>query len=334
MKSNTIEFASGLKQLCMQTGVSGYESESGITGYIYNIVKEINKNTFIDKYGNVVSVVGEKRAGIKRIVLEAHMDEFGFEYSKKQAGQSELKTLGHLSRIESVENAKVFVVGSNETGYIKGGQLVFDYETSPQINGTDLLALSFARSFDMASDGTVMATALDNRVGCSVLIELVKFVISRKFNDVQFTFLFSVGEETRTSMWDMGSEFNFGFVIDAAYAQPILFDRCVEKICIPELGNGCAIQYHGDGFVVKNCYIKSLKRIAREASINVQDEIPPGGSGYTNFSSLKNLCGENGVVINIPVRNQHRAASVMNISDVISAVELIQSSIVERIWEA
>lgn len=317
----------------MQTGVSGFESMCGISDYIYNKVKLINAETSIDKHGNVISIIGKKENPRAKIFLEAHMDEFGFISTKMQNGMYEIEAQGDLAKIEKVENDKAFVVRSLEFGSIKSGRFILDNDAQSINIHDNPIVISFARFFDISSDRIVRASALDDRVGCAVLIELIKFIKSRNLEDDQLSFIFSVNEETKTSMWDIRDDFDFSIVIDAAYAQPISFDGYAGKISIPIIGNGCAIQHYGRGFSIKGHYIEKLKQIATSEKISIQDEIPPQNDGYTNFALLNERCRGNGVVINIPVRDQHRAVSTTSLDDIASVVDLISSLISGRIWE-
>ena len=63
-----------INDLTTTCGVSGYEQQMGITQVIYNRAKSISKNTYIDKFGNVVV---QKGSGKISVLLEAHMDEVG-----------------------------------------------------------------------------------------------------------------------------------------------------------------------------------------------------------------------------------------------------------------
>lgn len=333
MNYNKNNLAETLKRLCMQTGVSGFESICGISDYIYNEVKLINAETSIDKHGNVISIIGKKEKPRARIFLEAHMDEFGFISTKMQNGIYEIEARGDLAKIERIENDRAFIVRSLEHGSIKNGRFVLDGETRSISTHNSPMVISFARSFDISTDGIVRASALDDRVGCAVLIEIMKCLQRGNLEDDQLTFMFSVNEETKTSKWDIGDDFDFGIVIDAAYAQPISFDGYAGRISIPMIGSGCAIQYYGKGFSIKEQYIEKIKKIANSEYIQVQDEIPPKDNGYTNFALLSGQCRNNGVVINIPVRDQHRAISTTSLDDVTSAVKLISALISRKIWE-
>ena len=72
MKNNLID---NLEQLCNQPGISGFEKESGISDFLFNLIEGINPETKFDSCGNIVSII--KGEGVATI-LEAHMDETGF----------------------------------------------------------------------------------------------------------------------------------------------------------------------------------------------------------------------------------------------------------------
>lgn len=324
MKTDKTKIMSDLKRLCLEPGIAGNESDLSL--FILDIVKKINIRTCRDKFGNIVSVIGNRNKSRLKVVIEAHIDEFGFSCSCVN-DKLLLNPLGNICDIRDVEGAKVFAVETGEEGFIRSGHLILDNDTVNLENMGSPFDVSFMRQFSISRAGLIKATALDNRVGCALLVELIRWVMSKSFADIHFVFVFSVGEETRTSRWDFRSNFDFGIVVDAAYAKPVSFPKNVGITCIPTLGRGCAVQHSGEGFVIKRRFIDELKRIALESNIPVQDEVPPSGEGYTNFTSLKKFCGGNGVVVNVPVRNQHRSISEAKEDDIVSAVELLKSLI-------
>jgi len=316
-------FLNNLEKLCKQPGVSEYEKESGISTFLLKLVKNINPNTNIDSVGNIVSII---EGSGKTILLEAHMDETGFLVNK--INEDIILSPQGIIRGEKVSENNVFVVGKNIKGKITispNNDFIFTPQNetdSEKIKVDDIVA--FERSF-VKNDREIKASALDNRIGCSVLIELLSNVIKKK-NQNKLIFIFSAKEEVDKSYFKeiIDSYKNaFAIVVDAAYAQPVEFDVNAPDVSIPVLGSGCAVQTKGKGFVVLEKDIENIKKIAKENGIKIQEERAPDGFGKTNLAKMLKQGIKSGVVINVPVRDQHHQFATTNISDAIEAINLI-----------
>jgi endoglucanase len=316
-----------LKRLCLQPGISGYEKESGISDFLFKIVKKINSNTEFDSEGNILSRIG---SGKKTIIIEAHMDEVGFLVS--EAKDKILLSPQGLVKGEKVANNKVFIIDKKINGKIiinSDNNFVFDPDRKndfDKIKQGDLVA--FKRIF-IKSKNNIEANSLDNRVGCAVLLELLKYFVKNKIYK-ELLFVFSTKEEMNKSFFDkkiIKKEDDFAIVVDAAYAQPVEFDITNEDVSIPILGQGCAIQTKGEGFEIDKEIVKKTKELATLKNIKFQEEKAPMGLGKTNFAQMLKQGLKSGIVINIPVRNQHNQFSVMDISDANEAVKLIEKII-------
>lgn len=285
-----------LNILTDQPGVTGYEKETGITEVIFSIVSKIADFTKIDDFGNVISSIDGSSK--KNYIIEAHMDEVGYMIDRCKNSKENLIPLGNIDKDEIDQDA---------------------LETVLNLPEKDIL--SPKRSFKLEGD-VVRAVALDNRVGCTALIEIMRRIVESKI-DISVTFVFSAGEETDSSRWDNFPGDIYPIVMDAAYAEPIQFNNNKEKISIPILGKGCAIQHFGTDFVVNEDERKFLYDLASINNIPVQSEIPPKNLGRTNFSKMSKISGGKGVVVNIPVRDQHSNISTVNVNDLKSAVDLV-----------
>jgi endoglucanase len=321
------EFIEMLRKICIVPGISGHEYFSGISKTIFEIARDITKNTVIDKFGNVISLVGN---GPKKIILDAHLDEIGFIVSKIDK-EIWLSPIGDVKN-ELIDKSSVYILVSGIRGVIssKNEKIFFlplNKDDKKKIIAGDIV--SFERKFKVEKN-EVYATALDNRIGCAVLLELMK--IFTKGNPSNFSLIcsFSTQEEKGSSTLNKIADKykpEFGIVIDAAYAKPVDFDD--RDMSIPELGKGCAIQYQGKDFIVTSEVVNEIKNIARKNRISTQKEIPSPNLGRTNFPQLHKSGVVTGV-INIPVAMQHRQESITNIDDAVCAVDLIKYLLQEK----
>ncbi len=315
--------AKNLERLCNQPGVSEYEKESGISEYLFEMVKNKNPETYIDTAGNIVSIIGNSG---RTIILEAHMDETGFLVDKKN-GNIVLLPQG-IIKGEKVEDNNVFVIGKSITGKISispESDFIFiptNKKDRGSIEAGDIVA--FKRSF-INNGGEIRASALDNRIGCSVLIEILTIAVKNGSKN-RLVFVFSRKEEMDgSSFGDIISLYknSSAVIVDAAYAQPVEFETNVSDVSIPILGAGCAIQTKGLGFTVLETDITEMKKIAKENDIKIQEERAPDGFGKTNLAKWQMQGIKRGVVINIPVRDQHHQIAMTNLSDAKEAIRLI-----------
>lgn len=308
-----------LKKLCLTPGISGNETYSGITPEIFNLIKSVNSNTIVDAYGNVIAVLGD---GKKKVLIDAHLDEVGFLVSKNDDEKVKLVPIGNVN-IQKIDKAKAYVLHKNINGRIiqETSGIIFEtdiFEDNSFIQVGDII--SFARAFSVVGN-VVKATALDNRIGCACLVDLIDLLKGTK--DVQIIAVFSAGEEKDRSILDkIATEYDvdFGIIIDAAYANPVSFGT--DNMSIPDMGKGCAIQYLGMNFVIDKLIIDKITTKAKENNISLQNEIPLPDLGRTNFSKFQ-LSGRPGCVINVPVKNQHEQVSEVDMRDYNSAVTLV-----------
>lgn len=316
-----------LEDLCSVPGVSGCEKQTGISDAIYTLAKHINPDTIQDQRGNVISILG---TGDTKIALDAHMDEVGFTIVDISTQQIELALIG-VYTLSQIAGSPVWIVGKDIfwTLYVQDERLFFRPD---HLEETDLCSvgdiLTFQRSFRHTSEEEIEATALDNRVGCSILLEILKTITVPE--DLTLVCIFSVQEEINNSNIDEISRqhgVHHGIIIESAYAQPLHFDT--SGMVIPRLWQGCAIQYQWEDFVIDQNLIWSIETLAHNESICIQQEIPATDIGRTNCSKFQRVSGLECCAINIPVRNQHIKKSQVCISDMIEAYKLIVSLIAQ-----
>ena len=319
-----------LEKLCKQAGVSGYEKESGISGFLFDLVKKINPDTIIDSTGNIVSVI-DVSDNTKTIILEAHMDETGFLVSEIKNKTIILSPQG-IIKGEKVSENNVFIINKNIKGKITispNNDFIFTLQNDNEIDMIvvgDIVA--FQRSFTKNGD-EIKASALDNRIGCSVLVEILVNV-TKKENRNRLVFVFSTKEEVDQSYFKKiidSFEGASAIVVDTAYARPAEFNVNVSDVLIPVLGGGCIVQTKGKGFVVLESDIEIIKKIADDNGFKIQEKRAPDGFGKTNLAKMLKQGLRSGVVINVPVRDQHYQLATTNISDADEAVKLISKII-------
>jgi len=312
-----------LKKLCETPGISGNESQTGISNAILEELRQFNRKSFEDQFGNIIAVFG---SGKKKILLDAHIDEVGFMTSKNNGEEIPLLPIGEINPQKN-KNARVFIFQRNIKGNIIVKNDNFFFKPNYPNSSKNVLAgelVIFERFFELKND-IITATALDNRIGCAVIIELMKEIKIPK--DLTIITVFSTEEEKDCStVGNVASKYkvDFGVIVDAAYAKPIEIDS--DRTSIPELGKGCAIQHLGKNFIVSRSVTQKFEELAQKNNIKNQPEIPLPDTGRTNFPQLEKVGIRTGI-INIPARNQHTPKSQMNLNDAIEAIKLLKAVI-------
>lgn len=110
----TTSYLKTLKKLCAVPGISGNESQTGISKVILDELRKINPKPFEDKFGNIIAVFG---SGKKKILIDAHLDEVGFMTSKNNGEEIPLFPIGEINP-KSVDGLNAFVFSKNIRGKI------------------------------------------------------------------------------------------------------------------------------------------------------------------------------------------------------------------------
>lgn len=316
-----------LSSLCTMYWVSGFESNSGITSWVYEVAKKNTKNTYVDRKWNIISIMG---SGSKKILLDAHMDEVWFIVTNIKDGEIQIMPIWRYHDLSRLSWQKICFVNKNiEWTILYEKNKLFFHIDNEQKNIVGECAqgdiITFKRFFKyQKEDWVIEASALDNRVWCAVLFMLMGSVSPPR--DFTYIYSFSTQEEIDNSnLDDIALELgvSFGIIVESAYAQPVNFDS--SWMIIPQLGSWCAIQHQWENFFVKEQTLKLIKSLAIDNHISYQEEIPSIDFWRTNCSKLQSIPELDFCAINIPVRNQHEQISTTSLFDIHSAYQLIRA---------
>ncbi|NBI06590.1 M42 family metallopeptidase [Senegalia massiliensis] len=200
-----------LKNLTEASGVSGNEKE--VRDIIINEIKNYVDNYKVDKIGNVIAYKKGQKNNNKKILITAHMDEVGLIVSDiDDMGLIKFMTVGGIDkrvlvskRVKIGKNKVLGVIGAKPIHLQKPSdrkkaldlkQLYIDIgtytkaETEKKVNIGDYIV--FDSNYMEFGDDLIKAKALDNRVGCTLLIELLKSDIPYDLH-VAFTVMEEIG---------------------------------------------------------------------------------------------------------------------------------------------
>lgn len=327
-----------LKELCSLCAPSGWEDEARdfILEYIRSNVPEAEIT--VDTMGNVIA---HKKGEGKKIMVAAHMDEVGFIVSGfTDDGFVKFKTVGGI--MTTVLVSKRVVLGEKKVPGIISAKAVhlqsaserekplpmrdlyIDIGAKDKAEAEGLLSLgdygTFAGEYTEFGDGCVKSKALDDRVGCAIMLELMKLEYK---NDMYFAF--TVQEEVGLR----------GAIIAAARIKPDVALVLEGTTCSDVYGTkphqtvtwlgGGAVMTAMDGAAISDKeYFNMIKALAERENIPLQ--IKRTKAGGTDAGSIQRSgSGVKTAVLAVPCRYIHSPVSVMSLKDFESVRRLAEA---------
>ncbi len=347
-----------LEQLSNAFGVSSVEGD--VRKLILEAAKPYADAWRVDTMGNLFVTRRAKtaQAGVDsplRVMVCAHMDEVGFIISEaKSNGRLKFKPIGGFDR--RVLLGKAVVVGKDRIPGVIGLKPVHllregEYDRVDRIEsmyidigeGNGKVSVgdfaTFATQFgplggqplrSRRDRGLVKGKAFDDRVGCAVLLELLKGDYS-----IDLEAVFTVQEEiglrgARVAAYATNPNLAFVLECTAADDLPPANDDAPEGI--PRLGQGPAITITDRSFIADRRLVDLLIQTAEAEKLPYQFKRP--GIGGTDAGAV-HLTRE-GVatsVISVPARYIHSPVAVLDLADFWNTVKLMQATL-QRLPEA
>ena len=318
-----------LKTLCALPGVSSFEDE--VRDYIRNRVAPYADSLRVDAMGNlIVFKKGAKSTGNK-LMLCAHMDEVGLIVRDiTDEGYLKFSCVGGIDR--RVLLGKQVMVGANKVPGIIGLKAIhmttpeerkkvppltdyyIDIGAADQEQAQKLVELGdccvFAGDVVEFGGGMLKAKAIDDRVGCAVLVKLLEEELP-----MDCTFVFTVQEEVGTrgafgAVFSVTPEIAVVFEGTTAADNPALEEHT--QVCWP--GRGPVLSWM-DGSAVYDRELFELLRGLAEAN-RVPWQMKHYLSGGTDAGAIQRTkAGVRVTGISAAVRYLHAPSSVASISD-------------------
>ena len=318
-----------LKTLCALPGVSSFEDE--VRDYIRNRVAPYADSLRVDAMGNlIVFKKGTKSTGNK-LMLCAHMDEVGLIVRDiTDEGYLKFSCVGGIDR--RVLLGKQVMVGANKVPGIIGLKAIhmttpeerkkvppltdyyIDIGAADQEQAQKLVELGdccvFAGDVVEFGGGMLKAKAIDDRVGCAVLVKLLEEELP-----MDCTFVFTVQEEVGTrgafgAAFSVTPEIAVVFEGTTAADNPALEEHT--QVCWP--GRGPVLSWM-DGSAVYDRELFELLRGLAEAN-RVPWQMKHYLSGGTDAGAIQRTkAGVRVTGISAAVRYLHAPSSVASISD-------------------
>ncbi|HHT36840.1 MAG TPA: M42 family metallopeptidase [Firmicutes bacterium] len=314
-----------IKELVESYGPTGFESE--VTDKIKEIVKDYVDECYVDTLGNLIA---RKKGSGKKVMFSAHADEIGvivtyidengFLRFSNVGGLNPLTLLGNRVRFA---NGVVGVVG-REKGDLKDlaiDKMYIDIGAESEKEAREKVSIGdfavFHREFaDLGN--RIIAKALDDRVGCAVLIEAIRR-LEKSEHDLYF--VFSVQEEVglrgaRTAAYGIDPDLGVALDVTRTGDTPEAHRMDVS------LGAGTAIKVK-DSSVIAHPKVKDLMvRLAKDNNIKYQLEVLEAGGTDAGAIHLTKDGVPSGT-ISIPCRYVHTVSEMVDMRDVENSVELV-----------
>lgn len=329
-----------LKKLIEAAGVSGYESE--ISDLMKQELKKRTSEVTVDTFGNVVARKGN---GKRKIMVAAHMDEIGLmvKHVTKSGFLHFIKVGGIDDRVLPGQRVIVKSRKGNVPGMIgaKPPHLQKDEERKQPLKYENMFIDIGAKNADDALAKVEIADpvifepnsgnlggklcygkAIDNRVGCYVLLKIMEQV---SVTGATVFAVATVQEEVglkgaRTSSFGLDPYFALALDTTCAGDTPGIS----ETESALKLGGGTAItiiEAGGRGLIVHQKVKDLFLETAKKNKIKFQIDVVEGGMTDAAIISMTRsgiLAG----VLAVPTRYVHAPTSVFNLEDVDATVEL------------
>ncbi len=319
-----------IKELCLLNGVSS--GEDTVRDFIRTKVEPYADSVRIDVMGNlIVFKRGEKSTG-NRLMVTAHMDEVGFIVNDvTDDGYLKFAAVGSVDRRVAIgkkvtigENGVAGVVGlkayhlvsaEEEKIIPKLDDMYIDIGAKDRNAAEQLVSLGDLVAFDSDAvefgDGMLKAKALDDRVGCAIMMRLIQEDLP-----MDCTFVFSAQEEVGTR-GAFGAAFSvmpeIALVLECTTAADLPGTPAHKRVTSP--GQGPVLSFMDSGTVYDRELFELLRNLAQQYEIPWQTKDYISG-GNDAAAIQRTRAGVRVAVISAPVRYLHTPSGVACISDI------------------
>ncbi|HHU24741.1 MAG: M42 family metallopeptidase [Bacilli bacterium] len=338
-----------LKRLTETPGISGFEKP------VRMLMKQEFENLALpvryDNLGSIVATINEQPSGPK-IALAGHMDEIGFVITKiTDKGYLKFQTVGGWwSQVMLAQQYDVHTADGKKYRAVMGSKpphLLSNEERSKTVNiekmyldigvkdkaEVDALGIKVGDMVTPAIDFQVMANpdyllakAFDDRIGCAIVIDVLKELKNKQLTNTVYG-IGTVQEEVglrgaRTSAQMLNPDVVFAVDVTVATDTPDLDERSF-------LGKGPAILIIDGALIGHSELRKFVTSVAEELKIPYQlDYLARGGTDAGSMHLAHS--GAPAMSLCIPARYIHSHTSIISRSDYENTVKLLVA-VVERL---
>ena len=334
-----------LKELCALRGVSG--DEGRVREFIRQRVEPFATSVRTDRMGNLIAFkrgTGEQR---RHILLTAHMDEAGMVvkgiYDDKTGAEKGLIRYDTAGEIDPrVVVSKPVRIGDDEVPGVIGAKaihlqsaedrarmlphdkLCIDVGAKNQASAEKLVepgdAVTFESRWVEFGDGLVKARALDDRIGCMVMMSVLEGEYP-----CDVTCVFTVQEEIGSrgaAAAAYGVESDAALILDAAIANDL--GRAPGDVQVCALKKGVALSFMDRRSIASVPLYARLRRLAEENEIPWQ--VKQAAVGENDAGAFQRAAGPRAVcTLSVPCRYMHTPSNVAAFADIEALYRLVDA---------
>jgi tetrahedral aminopeptidase len=336
-----------LEKLCNAIAVSGDERE--VRAIILENARPLADEIRVDALGNVLAI--KHAAGAEhplRVMLDAHMDEVGLMIvADDEGGLYRFVKVGGID--DRILPGKSVLVGKDHIPGVIGTRPIHFFEPGETESKIPLDAMridvgpngarikpgdraSFAAQFREIGHSLV-AKALDNRLGCAVLIQILQMASQGGLQGIELLFSWSVQEEiglrgARAAGYSLEPELAIAIDATPAYDLPFSVDDSgtgparENFLYNTRLGAGPAIYRSDSGTLNDPRLVRHFARTGEEEGIPFQFR-QAGGGGTDAGAIHMTRAGVPSISISVPERYAHTAAGLSRRSDWENTLRLV-----------
>lgn len=326
-----------VKTLCALSGPSSFEDE--VREYLRRRAEVAGARCRVDGMGNLICVKQGRESGPKHLMLTAHMDEVGLILRRiTEDGYLKFDCLGEMDRRVLI-GKPVFVGKDRVPGVIglkavhlttreerkrvpKLEELYIDIGVKSREEAEKLTHVGDFCCFSDAvveyGDGLVKGKAIDGRIGCGVMIELLERDLP-----MDVTFVFTVQEEVGCR-GAFGAAFlvtpELALVLDGTIAADGPMAEAHRRAC--GLAQGPVIPFMDGGTIYDREMVALLQEVAREKGISWQSK--EYVTGRNDASAIqRSKTGVRVAVVSAAVRYLRTPSSVASVRDIADIEKLL-----------
>ena len=331
-----------LKKLTDACGLPGFEDE--VQEIIKKELDAIGVTYSEDRIGNIIAVKNPEASG-KVIALSAHMDEAGLcVKSVDSKGLLKFVTWGVDNKILLSQRV---LVGAKKTPGVIGSKPIHLQKPSERSVPVEIDAMyidiganskeeaeklvnpgdfaAFDSSWKEFGEGKIKAKALDDRLGCAAILEILKKDYKNKIIGV-----FVTQEEVGLRGSAVAAKsLKTDLVINIEGTICADFGETKKREQVTALGAGPSISLMDLGSIYQRKYIDQITKIAEENKIPYQYR--RGGKGGTDAKNYHEAqTGTPVIGLAVPCRYIHSPVSVADMSDYENLIKLIDAYLNKR----
>ncbi len=314
-----------IRKLTDLHGVSG--NERAVASYIKNEILPYADKVYEDVLGNLVAV---KRGEGPRVMLMAHMDEIGLVATfVDEKGFIRVSAAGYVNPRVTIGRAVVFengvqgifTCGNEEEKDLKLKNCYVDIGARDRAEALSRIEIGMAASMvceTFETGGRIVSGALDNRVGCYCLMEVLRRL---KSCSCELYVVFTVQEEVglrgaRVSGFEISPDIAIAVDVTLSGDHPDGPDTAAS------LGRGAAIKLRDGSAICSREIVEDLENLAARKGIAVQRDVLSGGG--TDIGSVQ-LLGKGIQVggVSVPIRYCHTAVEMADCGDIEATIGLL-----------